>query len=40
MPRVPVRSLLTKKMAPPPSFAWLFSMIEPAIRRENRSPSQ
>jgi hypothetical protein len=27
---VPVRSLLTKKSAPPPSLAWLCSMIEPA----------
>ena len=27
---VPVRSLLTKKIAPPPSLAWLFSMIVPA----------
>ncbi len=26
----PVRSLLTKKMAPPPSRAWLFRMIVPA----------
>ena len=29
---VPVRSLLTKKIAPPPSLAWLFSMSVPAMR--------
>ena len=28
---VPVRSLLTKKTAPPPSLAWLSSMIVPAM---------
>ena len=27
---VPVRSLLTKKMAPPPSLAWLSVIVAPA----------
>src|SRR5690349_7615708 len=37
---VPERSLLTKNTAPPPSLAWLFSMIVPAIFTVNRLPSQ
>ena len=37
---VPVRLLLTKKTAPPPSLALLFSMIVPAIRTVNWLPSQ
>src|SRR6266516_3237709 len=36
---VPVRSLLTKKTAPPPSLAWLFSMTEPEMVTVNRLPS-
>ena len=33
MRSVPVRSLLTKKTAPPPSLAWLSSMIVPAMSK-------
>ena len=36
---VPVRSLLTKKTAPPPSLAVLSSIIVPASRSVNRLPS-
>ena len=35
----PVLLSLTKKMAPPPSRAWLFRMTVPAIFSEYRSPS-
>ena len=39
MVRVPVRLLLTKKMAPPPSLAWLWAMTVPAIVTVYWSPS-
>jgi hypothetical protein len=37
---VPVRSLLTKKIAPPPSAAELPVIREPAIRSVNVLPSR
>ena len=40
MPTVPVRSLLTKNTAPPPSLAWLSATTEPAIVMVNRFPSR
>jgi hypothetical protein len=36
---VPVRSLLTKKIAPPPSLAWLSSNTLPPIVSVIRLPS-
>ena len=36
---VPVRSLLTKKIAPPPSAAWLSRSALPAIVSAMRLPS-
>ena len=36
---VPVRSLLTKKIAPPPSLAWLSSITVPAMRSVKTLPS-
>src|SRR4051794_24091883 len=36
---VPVRSLLTKKIPPPPSFAWLSGRIEPLTSRVKVLPS-
>ena len=35
----PVRLLLTKKMPPPPSRAWLFSTLVPKTRRVMSLPS-
>jgi hypothetical protein len=40
MASVPVRLLLTKKMAPPPSLAWFSSMTLPAIRNVIWLPSR
>ncbi len=40
MVSVPVRSLETKKIAPPPSRAWLPVIVESAIERWMSSPSR
>ena len=37
--RTPLRSLLTKKIAPPPSRAWLRTILVPAIKTRNSLPS-
>ena len=37
--RSPVRSLLTKKIAPPPSRAWLPVIVEPATSTVKSLPS-
>ena len=39
MSSVPVRSLLTKKIAPPPSRAWLRVMRVPATSTRKSLPS-